>query len=414
MHFNNVETTSNHTYHNRICIKCKGRKQEKHDFNEEGRCKICGESHGKDKMTKTDDTYHYYTCKNKECRVTIKVKHPWEDKEDGEVIKKATCSAKGELKLKCTIPGCTKTKIEKIDKKSHNYKIDNNKVDHTYHYKICSNCGASKAEKHTLKNGKCKVCKQIHGKGSMTITDKTYHYYTCKNSECSGTIKTKHTWEKKNKATVIKEATCSEKGIREYDCTTAGCNEKKTESIAKNKKNHNYKVVIDLASNPDVKENHTYHYKKCTWCNAKKTENHIMQGNMCKVCQQIHGVGEIQKTDTKKHYYKCLNKNCTTIISNAHKYTIIEKTDHQYHYLRCADCQSIKKQNHTPNKKGQCTVCKETHKTTYITDHEYHYIKCTEPNCPSEGEKQKHTPNKNGKCTVCKEKHKIICFFVTL
>lgn len=184
-----------------------------------------------------------------------KVDHTWDT---GTVTTVATCKEKGVKTIKCTVQGCTESKTEEIA-------IDANKHVNT---EVLNAKDATCTEKGYTGDTHCKDCdttiagteiaatghdmtKTVSAKVPATCEkDGKEAVMGCKNcdhTEGGAVIKaTGHKWDN---GTVTKQPTVTAEGVKTFKCTNTGCNETKTESIAKLPEPKKNEVIEDKTGN---------------------------------------------------------------------------------------------------------------------------------------------------------------------
>lgn len=222
-------------------------------------------------------TYTCRTCKKTETEVIPVKKHNWDK---GVIIKQPTCTEDGERIYTCTDAGCNKTYTEKVPAKGHQQTEIRHKKEATCEEdgytgnEYCTKCkellkkgqtifaldhnwndGEIVKEASCIESGEkvytCARCKKtkvdiILAKGHTDTEKEREKEATCEENgytgdecckECGAVLKKGqiipalgHNWDK---GTVSKEPSVTEEGIREYKCLNAGCQETKTEKIAK-------------------------------------------------------------------------------------------------------------------------------------------------------------------------------------
>lgn len=222
-------------------------------------------------------TYTCRTCKKTETEIIPVKKHNWDK---GVIIKQPTCTEDGERIYTCMDAGCNKTYTEKVPATGHQQTEVRHKKEATCEEdgytgnEYCTKC------KELLKKGQtifaldhnwndgevvkkaaciesgekvytCARCKKtkidvIPAKGHADTEKKREKEATCEENgytgdecckECEVVLKKGqiipalgHNWDE---GTVTKQPSTTEEGIRTYKCQRAGCQETKTEKIAK-------------------------------------------------------------------------------------------------------------------------------------------------------------------------------------
>ena len=222
-------------------------------------------------------TYTCGTCKKTETEVIPVKKHNWDK---GAIIKQPPCTEDGERIYTCTDAGCNKTYTEKVPAKGHQQTEIRHKKEATCEEdgytgnEYCTKCkellkkgeiifaldhdwnnGEIVKEASCIESGEkvytCARCKKtkigiIPAKGHADTEKKREKEATCEENgytgdecckECGAVLKKGqiipalgHNWDK---GIVSKEPSVTEEGIREYKCLNVGCQETKTEKIAK-------------------------------------------------------------------------------------------------------------------------------------------------------------------------------------
>lgn len=162
-----------------------------------------------------------------------KVSHVWDN---GNVSKKATCIAKGEMTYKCTISGCNAIKYEEIQ-------IDNN----------------NHAGEKIVKNGKPATCLESGKTGDIFCADCGVQIGTDQVISPLG-----HSWDD---GTVLVAATCSERGSSRFVCTAEGCNAVKIEDTPIDKTNHVGETEIKNKKDATCEEEGYSGDTYCSSCN---------------------------------------------------------------------------------------------------------------------------------------------------
>lgn len=164
------------------------------------------------KLTYTSGTTYDATTKTFEVSRTHTT-HTWDA---GTVTTVATCKTKGVKTFKCTVEGCTETKTEEIA-------IDANNHVNT---EVLNAKDATCTEKGYTGDTHCKDCDT-----TVTGTD---------------IAATGHKWDS---GKVTKEPTVSAEGVKTFTCVNSGCNETKTEAIAKLPEPKKNEVIEDKTGN---------------------------------------------------------------------------------------------------------------------------------------------------------------------
>jgi len=299
-------------YHWKICTVCTNKFDNGIHIFVDNICKVCGYGHT----------------------------HIWNN---GEIIKQATCTEKGQIKYTCTVSMCGETRLEEIPMIGHTVSWE---ISQTQHYQTCEKCG------YTISSGAHEF---------VTEKTETTHYDKC--SVC-GYMKNEgaHTFEVEKSATQHYEI-CSV-------CDYMKNAEEHTFKVEKSATQH-YEVcsVCDYTKNPqahtfEVEKSATQHYEACSVCGyTKKGEAHTF---------------EVEKSATQ-HYEACSVCDYTKN-AQAHAFEVI-KSETQ-HYEECKDCGYTKNvENHNFNwEKSSLThykVCEGCGYTSELGTHTYSGNKCT-------------------------------------
>ena len=278
----------------------------------------------------SDETYHWHVATCGHDVVSGKAEHIWDG---GVVTKEPTCTEKGEKTYTCTV--CDKTKKEEIAASGHTFS-DEWESDEPYHWHP-STCGHDVVSGKTVHSGNpCAIC------GYESIPEHEHNLehraakpVTCTENgnieywECSGchkyfsdeqgeteitdknsviTVTEGHKW---GEWETVKQATCTEEGKKERQCTA--CTEKENEPIPA--LNHIYgewqtikeptcteegkkERICSRCSYSETKtlpvkahtydgyiKNSEYHWQKCSICqNESEREPHNFVEGICSVC----------------------------------------------------------------------------------------------------------------------------------
>lgn len=177
-----------------------------------------------------------------------------------QVVKEASCIAKGQLQIDCGI--CGESKVIATGKRPHEYQYAC--------HGLCKNCGSTEGADHSWKEVITKVptckeegiriisCRYCEESTEEAIEKGQWHTYDNKcDNECNICGHTRDRSHKWDEGVVTKEPTCGEEGITTYTCTE--CKETKTEGI-ENSLPHTY----DHACDPD-----------CNICGQQRATSHV-------------------------------------------------------------------------------------------------------------------------------------------
>ena len=201
--------------------------------------------------------------------------HVWDG---GIVTTPASCTTTGSKTFKCTVDGCTSaTKVEAIPATGHNWSDWTENQGADTHTRVCQN-------------------------------------------DSQHTETADHAWDN---GVVTKAATCAEKGVRTYTCST--CTATKTEEIGMLP----HTEVIDAAKAPSCEETGLTEGKHCSVCNAVIVAQ-----------TTVDALGHdftVAQYDNSQHWEKCSRCDATDT-----------KADHSYAAhncdaaAKCQDCEYVK------------------------------------------------------------------------
>lgn len=259
------------------------------------------------------------------------------------------------------------------------------------HQRTCSICGNIDTAAHTWNNGtvtKQSTCKEAgikvitctactatqiadiaktsnHNYGSWIYANDTQHKHIC--SVCQKEESANHIWDS---GTITKQPTCKETGIKTYTCT--GCNQKKTETVAK-ATSHNYGSWAKVSN--------TQHKHICSVCQKEESANHTWNS------------GAVTKTATCKEEgvktYTCSSCNATKTEA------VAKLTTHTYDHACDTGC----------NVCGTARTTTHNYKNTWSKDKNNHWKECSV--CGDKKASAAHTPGADATestaqtCTIC-------------
>ena len=226
-----------------------------------------------------DEVVYCTVCNKELSRNTVKTEakgHKWDN---GKITTQPTCTEEGVKTFECMV--CGKTKTEKVSALGHNWNEDFT-VDKE-----------STCEETGLKSIHCKRCderKEIttipskgHVKGEVKIENVTEStceeggnydevvYCTVCNKELSrNTVKTKAKGHKWNEGKVTTEPTCTEEGVKTFECTV--CGKTKTEKVEALGHDWNNDFTVDNEATCEETGLKSIHCKRC---DIKKDETVI-------------------------------------------------------------------------------------------------------------------------------------------
>ena len=186
-------------------------------------------------------------------------------------VKDATCTDTGSVVTKCTNEGCTHIAAEKeIAAKGHTVTVEVNAPD-------CENPGSIVKD--------CADCDEVD---ETIIIPALKHNY-------SGAVET------------VKDATCTDTGVRTIACVNDGCTSKKAETIEKVP--HTWSDWTVIPSTNTVAGSVS---RECTVCHEKETVE-IPKGNHNMVKDEAASKAPTCKEEGKT-VYKCADENCNVVL----------------------------------------------------------------------------------------------------
>ena len=349
-----------------------------------------------------DEVVYCTVCNKEISRKTIKTEakgHKWDS---GKITKEPTCTEEGVKTFECMV--CRKTKTEAVVALGHNWNEDFT-VDKEA---TCEETG--------LKSIHCKRCderKEIttipakgHVKGKVKIENATEAtcevggtydeviYCTVCNKELSrNTVKTEAKGHKWNEGKITTEPTCTEEGVKTFECMV--CGKTKTEKVSALGHNWNEDFTVDKESTCEETGLKSIHCKRC---DEKKDETTIpakghVKGKV-KIENATEATCEVGGTYDEVIYCTVCNKELsrTTVKTEAKGHV---KGKVKIENAAEATCE----EGGNYDEVVYCTVCnKELSRTTVKTEakgHKWNEGKITtEPTCTEEGVK-------TFQCMVC-------------
>ena len=357
-------------------------------------CSKCGSSyrdselpalgHAVGNVWKSNASQHWHECEHG-CGQQVDLgNHTWDD---GEVLVENSCEAAGKIKYTCTICGYQKTEV--LPATGHN--LSSSYVsDSVSHWKTCSNDSNERIDygSHSWNNGyvvraascqqegqidyTCTVCGRVysriiprtdHNKAAEWASDTSYHWHVC--LDCGEIFdKSPHSF---GEPTILKEPTCTEKGIAVRICTVCGGFERyeiealghsKSDKWSKDKENHWHNCEHSCGEKFDVAA-HTFD-GGTIYMEPTCTSNGLMK-YVCSVCgyakyESIPATGhDIDRTewhyDANKHWHECDNHCGGKFDAEVHDFEEIvvppTATEQGYTLHRCKECGYEYKDNYT-------------------------------------------------------------------
>ena len=278
----------------------------------------------------SDETYHWHVATCGHDVISGKAEHIWDG---GVVTKEPTCTEKGEKTYTCTV--CDKTKKEEITASGHTFS-DEWESNETHHWHP-STCGHDVVSGKTVHSGNpCAICgyesipeheHNLEHRAAKPVTctengnieywecSGCHKYFSDEQGETEITDKNSviivtegHKW---GEWETVKQATCTEEGKKERQCTA--CTEKENEPIP--------------ALNHIYGEWQTIKEPTCT-----------EEGKKERICSRC-SYSETKTLPVKAHTYDGYIKNA------------------QYHWQKCAVCQNDSEREPHNFIDGICSVC---------------------------------------------------------
>ena len=302
--------TKTETTHTFVCSRdnCNSTTTEKHDFNAQNICTVCGYK----KVTTPQTCSHNWkvatcdapkTCTKCGATEGEALGHNWQD---------ATCT-----KPKT----CTRCKLTDGEALGHDFIYNGGTKTENSHMLYCSRCSTRRAETHKMVNNKCTVC------GYEKVTTP---------QTCS------HNWKA---ATCDAPKTCTKCGATEgetlgHNWQDATCTKPKT--CTRCKLTDGEALGHDYIYNGGIKTQNA-HMLYCSRCSFKMPQMHKMSNNECTVCG----------------YKKVTTKECEP---SKHVYVYNNSRNSSGHEMKCSVCGKVEFQEHNIEQdniigNGVCTVC---------------------------------------------------------
>ena len=186
-----------------------------------------------------DEVIYCTVCKKELSRTTVKTEakgHKWND---GKITTQPTCTEEGVKTFECTV--CGKTKTEKVEALGHDWNEDftvdkEATCEETGLKSIhCKRCDSKKDETVILAKGHVAGEKKIENATEAVCEaggsyDEVVYCTVCNKEISRKTIKTEAKGHKWNEGKVTTEPTCTEEGVKTFECMV--CGKTKTEKVS--------------------------------------------------------------------------------------------------------------------------------------------------------------------------------------
>ena len=228
----------------------------------------------------TYDKVIYCTVCNKELsRNTVKTEakgHKWDN---GKITTEPTCTEEGVKTFECTV--CGKTKTEKVEALGHDWNNDftvdkEATCEETGLKSIhCKRCDIKKDETVIPAKGHVAGEKKIENATEAVCEaggsyDEVVYCTVCNKELSRNTVKTEAKGHKWNEGKVTTEPTCTEEGVKTFECTV--CGKTKTEKVEALGHDWNNDFTVDKEATCEETGLKSIHCKRC---DSKKDETVI-------------------------------------------------------------------------------------------------------------------------------------------
>ena len=226
------------------------------------------------------DEVVYCTVCNKELnRTTVKTEakgHKWNE---GKITTQPTCTEEGVKTFECTV--CGKTKTEKVEALGHDWNndftVDNEATCEETGLKSihCKRCDIKKDETVIPAKGHVAGEKKIENATEAVCEaggsyDEVIYCTVCNKELSRNTVKTEAKGHKWNEGKVTTEPTCTEEGVKTFECTV--CGKTKTEKVEALGHDWNNDFTVDNEATCEETGLKSIHCKRC---DIKKDETVI-------------------------------------------------------------------------------------------------------------------------------------------
>ena len=226
-----------------------------------------------------DEVIYCTVCGKELSRTTIKTEakgHKWDS---GKITKEPTCTEEGVKTFECTV--CGKTKTEKVEALGHDWNNDftvdkEATCEETGLKSIhCKRCDIKKDETVIPAKGHVAGEKKIENATESTCEnggsyDEVIYCTVCGKELSRTTIKTEAKGHKWDSGKITKEPTCTEEGVKTFECTV--CGKTKTEKVEALGHDWNNDFTVDKEATCEETGLKSIHCKRC---DIKKDETVI-------------------------------------------------------------------------------------------------------------------------------------------
>ena len=245
-----------------------------------GKVKIENATEASCEVGGTYDEVIYCTVCNKELsRNTVKTEakgHKWDN---GKITTEPTCTEEGVKTFECTV--CGKTKTEKVEALGHDWNNDftvdkEATCEETGLKSIhCKRCDIKKDETVIPAKGHVAGEKKIENATEAVCEaggsyDEVVYCTVCNKELSRNTVKTEAKGHKWNEGKVTTEPTCTEEGVKTFECTV--CGKTKTEKVEALGHDWNNDFTVDKEATCEETGLKSIHCKRC---DSKKDETVI-------------------------------------------------------------------------------------------------------------------------------------------
>ena len=227
-----------------------------------------------------DEVVYCTVCNKEISRKTIKTEakgHKWDS---GKITKEPTCTEEGVKTFECTV--CGKTKTEKVEALGHDWNEDftvdkEATCEETGLKSIhCKRCDIKKDETVIPAKGHVAGEKKIENATEAVCEaggsyDEVVYCTVCNKEISRKTIKTEAKGHKWDSGKITKEPTCTEEGVKTFECTV--CGKTKTEKVEALGHDWNEDFTVDKEATCEETGLKSIHCKRC---DIKKDETVIL------------------------------------------------------------------------------------------------------------------------------------------
>ena len=226
-----------------------------------------------------DEVVYCTVCNKELSRNTVKTEakgHKWNE---GKVTTEPTCTEEGVKTFECTV--CGKTKTEKVEALGHDWNNDftvdkEATCEETGLKSIhCKRCDIKKDETVIPAKGHVAGEKKIENATEAVCEaggsyDEVVYCTVCNKELSRNTVKTEAKGHKWNEGKVTTEPTCTEEGVKTFECTV--CGKTKTEKVEALGHDWNNDFTVDKEATCEETGLKSIHCKRC---DSKKDETVI-------------------------------------------------------------------------------------------------------------------------------------------